>query len=253
MRENPLKARLRRNEMVVGGLIGLPSPALVEMMGHAGFDCVIIDNEHGALNAETIEHMIRAADASGTVPIVRVPQNIQGLILKALDSGALGVHVPQVNSAEDAAQAVAAAKYPPIGQRGAAYTVRGSAYGQVKGRPYMDRANENVMVIVHIETVRAVDDAARIAATPGLDCIFVGPTDLSVSMGLDDPNHPRVKEAVRHVIAEARKAGVPVGTLASDGPSARAWAAEGAPYVLFSMGGFFARTCQDVVRGARAG
>jgi 4-hydroxy-2-oxoheptanedioate aldolase len=170
MQRNPVKEKIRRGEAVVGAFCNIPSPAAVEILGLLGFDFVIIDAEHGIPDLETVEHMIRAAEATGITPLVRIALNLQQNILRYLDAGAMGIQIPLINSAPEAEAVVRAAKYPPMGRRGLA-AVRAAGYGI--GRPlgeYVRMANEETLVIVQVETVDAVRNAAVIVK---VECVYL--------------------------------------------------------------------------------
>ena len=140
---------LRGTRALLGMFVGIPSPSLVEMCGHAGVDFVIVDNEHGPAGIESTEHMLRAARASGVIPVVRT---LEADILRVLDIGASAIQVPQVNSAEQARRIVAAAKYPPLGMRGAAFSTRAAGYGFFGGDRHVADSNAGTAVIVMTET-----------------------------------------------------------------------------------------------------
>src|SRR3712207_4730512 len=144
-----LPGLLRGDQPLAGMFVGLPSSALVEMCGHAGFDFVIIDNEHGPASLETTENLIRAARVAGTIPIVRA---FEPELTRVLDAGASGVLVPQVNSPEEARKIVSLCRYPPAGCRGAAMTTRAGGYSFHAGREQIQRMNEGIAIIAMIET-----------------------------------------------------------------------------------------------------
>ena len=199
-----IKQEMKNGNPMIGIFITLPAPGLVEMAAACGYDFVIIDNEHGTsdINGAT-ENMILAAYASGIYPIIRVPNLVRGSILKPLDMGIKGVHVPLINTKELAEEAVKAAKYPPIGNRGTAVTIRAANYGfsTKKGRDFLDKSNEETLVIAAIETKESVDNLDDILSVPGIDVVFIGPYDLSVSLGYTaDVKHPVVLDAVSQIM-----------------------------------------------------
>ncbi len=230
--QNLIKTKLKSGKTVTGCFIGFYSNEMVEMLGHSGFDFVVIDNEHGAFSWREVENLIRSAELAGISPIVRVaygPSDIQ----KALDRGAVGLHVPMVNNKEEAEAAVRRAKFPPLGQRGTAYSVRSSKYGKGGGHEYIKKCNEHVFIAVHIETPQAVDNIEEIASVPGIDLCFVGPTDLSVTMGYakEGPGHPEVQKAMNYVMEKCNELGVPVGTLTGNAPGVTEREEWGARYI----------------------
>jgi len=253
MRKNPLKDKLRKGEPIVGLFVGLPSPALVEMIGFIGYDYVIIDAEHGVPDLETCEHMIRAAEASGTTPVVRIAENQQQNILRYLDAGAMGVQIPMVNTADDAESVVRSVFYPPKGRRGLA-GVRASRYGiGMTTADYVDMANQELLVIIQIETTQAVASAQAICATSGVDIVFVGPSDLSSSMGFSgQPTHPQVMRAIESVGKLAQASGKAAGTIARDASAYEHWRSAGFQYlatgvtnIVHSGGGALLAACRE--------
>jgi 4-hydroxy-2-oxoheptanedioate aldolase len=213
--DDRLRSKLASGERLRGIFIGLPSPALVEMSAYAGFDFVVIDNEHGSADLETTEHMLRAARASGVVAIVRcLPHDIP----RVLDLGASGVQIPMVNSALEAQALVSRVRYPLPdggGRRGSAFSTRAAGYGSFGGAEHTQRSNDGIALIAMIETAEAVAQAYEIASVPGVDAIFVGPNDLAHDMG-HGPNwqHPDVQKAISHSLSEIARAGKCPGTLA---------------------------------------
>jgi len=217
-----LKARMRAGEAANGFWVELFSPAGAEVMAAAGYDCAMIDLEHGAADLADAVAVMRAMAASGCTPLVRVPANDAAWIKRALDAGAEGVMVPAVSSAEEAAAAVAACHYAPRGIRGmAAPIVRAAGYG-VDWRGYVADIASRVLVICQVETQAALDDVAGIVAVDGLDMVFLGPFDLSASLGyMGEPDHPHVRQAIAAVEAAAKGAGRLLGGIPTPGRSAR--------------------------------
>lgn len=207
-----LPALLRSGRRLRGLFNSLPSPAIVEMCGYAGFDFIILDNEHGSANLKTTEHMLRAARASGIVPVVRCLRND---ISRVLDMGASGVQIPMVGSAEEARDLVQQVRYPRIGRRGSAFSPRAAGYGAFPGVAHTERSNAGVALIMMIETPGAVEQAAEIAAVPGVDAVFVGPNDLSHAMGFDNNwKAPEVEAALQRALCAIRDAGNCGGVIA---------------------------------------
>jgi len=208
--DDRLPAMLASGRRLRGVFNSLPSPAIVEMCGYAGFDFVIIDNEHGSADFETTENMLRAARASGIVPVVRC---LRHDISRVLDMGASAVQIPMVASAEEARDLVQQVRYPRVGRRGSAFSPRAAGYGAFPGIPHTERSNAGIALIVMIETPEAVAQAAEIAAVPGVDAVFVGPNDLSHSMGFDNdwksaPVLGEIERALRAISAAGNCAGV---------------------------------------------
>ena len=195
---NRTKAKLKKGETVFGCFVRYPDPSLVEMLAGLGWDFVVLESEHGRLDPRTCEDMVRAAERNGITPIVRVTTNSPSIILQFLDTGAQGIIVPQVNSAEEAERAVAAVKFQPRGNRGlsgsrAADYAQGLPFGE-----YVRHANEETLVVLYIETAEAVRELPKILSVEGVDVVNVGRTDLSHSLGVPgQPEHPECSSASR--------------------------------------------------------
>ncbi len=221
MRTNVAKQRLLAGQPIIGPLVGFNSPTFVELCALAGFDFVMLDCEHGPMSVESLENLVRAAEAAEITPLARVPHNDPWTILRFLDVGVLGLLVPHVDSAEDARAAVAAAKYPPLGHRSLA-GVRAADYGaKAPTAEYIRVANEETMVLALVESRAGLEHVAQIAAVPGVDVVHIGPSDLSMSLGhLGQPEHPEVQAAIDRIIAAAQAAGKAPGSGAIRGAPA---------------------------------
>jgi 4-hydroxy-2-oxoheptanedioate aldolase len=236
---------LRGDKPLAGMFVGFPSPALVEMCGYAGFDFVIIDNEHGPASIETTEHLIRAARCANTIPVVRTEL---ADVPRVLDAGASGVMVPAVNSAEEAARIVDACKYPPLGRRSAAFTTRAGGYTFHGGPAQIQRVNDGVAVVLMIETKAAYTSLDAILAVKGVDALFIGLSDLAISMGYPGDNmHPEVQEAVASIVARARAANVGAGLLASSAADFGRYAKLGARFLPMTMATMIAGALREAV------
>ncbi|WP_051663001.1 HpcH/HpaI aldolase family protein [Alicyclobacillus macrosporangiidus] len=234
--------------------IGAPSAALVEMAAYAGFDAVVLDNEHGTFTHEQLEVLCAVAENAGVTPVVRVVSGEPAEILKALDRGAHGLHVPQVNSREEAERVVEAVKYPPLGRRGAAFSIRAARFGTVPVDGYLEEANRETSIAVHIETERALERIDEILTVPGLDVAYIGPTDLSVSLGCGGrTDAPRVLEAIDAVLASGRRHGVKVGIHVKDAAAARDRLRWGADYVGTTWTALINGAFAGYIHGAREG
>ncbi|NQX69113.1 siderophore biosynthesis protein SbnG [Paenibacillus alba] len=209
LKENTLKQKLKNGIPVFGLLVSIPSPLVVEMIGCADYDFIIIDNEHVQVNPETLEHMIRAAEAVDLIALVRVSEPNAKEILRALDAGALGIVVPQVESREQMEQIVRSCKYAPLGNR-SLNSGRAGIFGKNDLAAYVQRANEEIMVVPMIETRAGVEQVHDILSVPGVDMVLEGAADLSQSYGIPwQTRHPVVKEALRQVSATAKQCDVP--------------------------------------------
>ena len=191
MIQNPLRARLRSGTVVQGIIVFTASPMTVELAAAAGLDFVILDMEHSALDIAGAAHLVRAADASGITAFVRVPDVDRGLIVRLLDLGAAGIVLPHASEVSCAAL-VQAMRYAPDGSRGACQITRSAGYRRGQWESYAARANREVMAIALIEDAATLRNIESVAAMPGVDVCFVGPTDLSIALGVpgasfDDP------------------------------------------------------------------
>jgi 2-keto-3-deoxy-L-rhamnonate aldolase RhmA len=213
-RQNTLRPLLAAGKTVTGMLLFTGSPMVVEMMAIAGLDFVIIDMEHSALDLDRAAHLIRAADAANIAPFVRVPEVDAPLIKKLLNLGAAGIVLPHANR-ENCAALLNAMRYAPEGERGACQIVRSAGYTRGDWNAHAERANREVMAIPLLEEATTIADFEAMAAMPGLDVYFVGPTDLSISLGVPGVtfDHPTMGAALDSVVAAARRHGKYVMTL----------------------------------------
>lgn len=220
MKPNRVKQQLKDGKFTCGSWVSLCSPIGAEVMGLCGFDWLLIDMEHGAGDYQTLLGQLQALGAAGeTVPFVRVQWNDPVVIKRVLDLGAYGVMVPGVRSVEEARAAVAAVKYPPEGFRGLA-GVRGGRFGQ--DPDYVRQANEEIMVILQIETKEAIAEIEAILDVPGIDVAFLGPNDLSADMGhVGQWGHPEVLEAIARLEAAAAQRNIPMGTISRNWEAAQ--------------------------------
>jgi len=211
--ENRVKRMLKAGKKTAGAWSQLCSPASTEILCRAGFDWILIDMEHSPGDMQTLLAMLQAMGGYGAVPIVRAPWNDMVWIKRILDAGAYGVMIPSVNTREQAMAAVQACKYPPVGVRGIAGSPRAAGFGR-DTVSYLKRANDEILVILQVETPQAVENMDEIGKVPGVDVLFIGPMDLSTSMGhLGDPGHPEVQAAITKVEAKAKALGIPLGTI----------------------------------------
>lgn len=201
MRKNRARAKLEEGKLVLASWLGFYAPAVVEILGAAGIDCVLLDAEHGGLTQSDVETMVRAAEAFDITPIVRVPNHLPSTIYGYLDRGAQGVIVPHVNTKKDAENAAAAARYHPLGRRGFQASGRVVRWGTMDSREYFRRANEEVLVIALIEEIEGMRNLDEILSVDGIDMIMLGPGDLSQSMGWATPE--RLRDAMSDIIRRA--------------------------------------------------
>ncbi|WP_049972194.1 HpcH/HpaI aldolase family protein [Haladaptatus cibarius] len=221
-----LRQAVRAGDPVVGTWVTIGHPAVAEMSAELGFDFVVIDAEHSSMSLETVENLVRAVDAASgeTQPVVRLPDDDPTRIKRVLDTGVSGVIVPMIQTAEQARAVVKATRYPPEGVRGVAGS-RAAKYGLEMG-DYFERANDDLLVMVQIESAKGVGHAGSIAAVDGIDALFVGPADLSASLGRFGETDSLDTEisAVLDAVGESDTA---VGTIALDPTDVERWAETG--------------------------
>lgn len=211
---NRVKSLLQSGGVAIGPIVQLPSPPLMSLLARAGFDWLWIDMEHGPIGIESAQMMIDATKGTPSTPLVRIPWNHHWLAKPVLDSGTMGVVFPTVNSKAEAAAAVAALRYPPEGIRGFGPTIAAARWG-MSAMDYAEAANREILAILLIEDIRAVENIEEIVSVPGVDVVFVGLFDLSGSMGLlGQVTHPQVEAAAQKVLAAAKRAKVVAGTIA---------------------------------------
>lgn len=243
-----LKEALDAGGPLIGTFSTSGSPVMVETVGYAGLDFVVLDCEHATVSpyGGELAGLIRSARSAGIAPIVRVTWNDPGQIMKALDMGASAVVVPHVNSAEGAREAVSAAHHHPKGRRSATPAVMGSEQGLVGWPEHYDRSQRDTVVVPLIEEAEGVDHIEEIAAVPDLGGIFFGPFDLAVSMGAGaDARDADVSDARRRVYAAAKANGLPVFDLAWSAEAALALIKLGAQVVAVGVDvSMFAESCR---------
>jgi len=210
VRENRLRKIWHEGGTAVNGWLHLPSSFSAEVMAHAGWDSLTIDMQHGPVDYASLVPMLQAISTTDTVPVVRVPWHDPGLIMRVLDAGCYAVICPMINTREEAEAFVGACRYPPEGYRSYG-PYRATLYG---GEDYTDHANETVVTMAMIETKEALEDLDGILNVPGLDAVFVGPSDLGQSLGLGpgmDREEPEVVKAITRVVGAAREKGLAAG------------------------------------------
>lgn len=254
--QHPLDIRLpdmlRSGRRLRGIFNGLPAPAIVEMCAYAGFEFVIIDNEHGSADLQTTEHMLRAARGSGIIPVVRC---LEQDISRVLDMGASGVQIPMVNTAADALRLVRKVRYPQPGgaggARGSAFSSRAAGYGAFGGPSHTGRSNSGIALVAMIETPEGVENAAAIAAVPGVDAVFVGPNDLSHSMGHENRwTDAPVQAAIERTLRAVAAAGNCPGILATNAADEERYAAWGARFFANVASGVIAQALRQAAQPA---
>jgi 2-keto-3-deoxy-L-rhamnonate aldolase RhmA len=217
-------------QVPIGTWIVSASALVAEAVGHAGFDFGVLDMEHSPLDLRDVVQMLQAVGNTKMVPVVRVPWNEPVAAKRVLDAGATTLLFPFVQNAEEAAAAVAATRYPPLGGRGMAGVSRATRYGT--RADFARNANAEVGVVVQLETPEALDALDAIAAVPGVDALFIGPGDLSATMGLPGQSmHPQVMDRMTRAARRAAELGMPMGTLGGTAQEVAQYRAAGFSYV----------------------
>jgi 2-dehydro-3-deoxyglucarate aldolase len=227
---NSFKRDLLAGKKLIGCWSSLSSAITTEVLGVAGFDWILLDGEHSPNDVTTFIPQLMALKDSVSAPVVRPSSNSAVEIKRLLDAGFYNFLVPFVESADEARRAVAATRYPPQGVRGVSVSQRGNRYGTVAD--YFKGVNDQICVMVQIESRAGVAAAREIAALDGVDCVFVGPSDLAAGFGhLGDANHPEVQAAIASVFSDAKACGKPTGILAPVEADARRYIEMGASFV----------------------
>ena len=233
MRENRLRTMWAADQTVVNGWLAIPDSFSAEVMAHQGWDALTIDLQHGVVDYAAMLGMLQAISTTDTVPMVRVPWLEPGIIMKSLDAGAYGLICPMINTRDEAARLVSYARYAPKGCRSFG-PIRASMYA---GADYPQKANDTVVVFAMIETAQAVDNLDAILSVEGLDAIYVGPSDLSLTLGcrpvIDDVDPPAA-QAIAHIAERAKAHGVFCGI--HNGVPAQALARQALGYRLVTVG-----------------
>lgn len=245
---------MRSGRKTIGTFMMLDNPEVLEIIAQSGFDLVCIDNEHGGWEDVNWIHLVRTAEAAGIVPIFRVPYLAEHMIKRALDIGAAGIMVPGISNEDEAREAVRLSKFPPLGERGACPFVRANQYGDGDGQTYYARANKETAVVLLIEGKQGVENFDKILDVEGVDAVFFGPFDLSVSQGVPGQiHHPLVEGCIREMLRKANERGVYAGMLGTSPEAARTWLDRGADYVLVQQDTLLLRdACRNALETIRA-
>lgn len=230
---------LFKEKIKKGAVIGVFSktsdPAFIECMGYGGLDFVILDLEHGPQNIYNLQNLLRAAECSGILPVVRVRENEYNLINQALDIGAAGIQVPHIQVPEDIDRVLKYSKFHPYGQRGLCRFVRSASYSAISGKEYLEQANDNI-IIIQIEGKKGFDNLDRIISNEGFDILFIGPYDLSQSLGIPgQTGHPDLIKVVKEIVIKCNEKGITTGIFSDTIPEARKWMSQGVKYISYSV------------------
>ncbi len=236
MKKNNLKVRLKKGETVLGTWCVLPSPAVVNVLAASELDFLIFDMEHGPINYETAENMIRAAEVENCTPLIRVPRNDEAEILRALDIGAHGVVVPHIESVEQCQLALKSMKYFPIGERGLSPFTRAGGYDPAQPEKYAEKANQETMSILIIEGQNAVANLDKIIDDPRIDVVYFGLCDLSQALGIPGQlDHPKLKKYVEDCVKRVRSKKIVAGAFCSSKPMLKWFKEIGLQFITYSL------------------
>ncbi|WP_059104738.1 HpcH/HpaI aldolase family protein [Shouchella shacheensis] len=228
MRENRLKKKIQNKQNVFGMFVSIPHPTMVELLGHAEFDFVIIDQEHAPTSTEMIEHMVRAAEAIGITPLVRISEVNKNTILKVLDCGAQGIVIPHVETRQQIDTAANNAYYHPIGTR-SLNSGRAGAFAKYSLTEYIEKANDEVMIVPMIESIQGIAQREAILSSPHVSFVLEGAADLSQSLALPwETDHQEVQKHLQLLWRTAKQLEVPYAVVSRNQDQHREWAKRGA-------------------------
>jgi len=232
MRSNRVQELWKNNKAAIGGWLSIPTGYSAELMAHQGWDVLTVDMQHGLINTSELAPMLTAISTTDVTPLVRVPWLEPGIIMKALDSGSYGIICPMINTREDAERLVSYCRYAPEGERSFGPS-RASLYG---GKDYQDKANETILIFAMIETQKALKNIDEIVSVKGLDAVFVGPSDLGLSLGHVPGKHdePTLLNAIENILKKAKLNGIRAGIYTLTSKYARRMIEMGFDYVVIS-------------------
>jgi 2-keto-3-deoxy-L-rhamnonate aldolase RhmA len=248
--ENRLfKKQLASDIPQIGTFVKIFSAEIIEILGIAGLDFIVIDMEHTTLEFHQVEQMVRTADLHGMSTIVRITDASRSSILRALDLGATGIQVPQINNADEVREAADKAKYPPRGSRGATYAHRAARFGYTPAN-YFEKANEKSTIVIHIETESAYREIEQICKVEGLDVVFIGPLDLGICLGAGtDYINGELAAPVRHILNVCRQNGKKAGITVSNEEQYRFAIQNNISYIVWSSDvALFKQAADGIVR-----
>jgi len=253
-RQRTLRHRLAAGETVFGPFLKIPAAAPIEIAGYAGFDFCIIDLEHSPFSFERAEEMVRAGQVAGVAPVIRPFDGRPSTLVRALDTGCAGVVVPHVQTQAEAEAVVRGARFHPLGERGMDPHARAARFRAIPQEIYFAQADRRTLVGVQVEGMQGVGNLADIVAVAGIDLVFIGPYDLSQSLGVPGQiDAPVVREKVQQIVVAARRADKAVGIYADDVAGARRWRDLGIQFVAVSVDVYLLmRACEQMVEALHA-
>lgn len=244
--------KILNGKYVYGPFMKTSDPMFIEAAGLAGFDFVILDTEHGPVSIESQQNNIRAAEARGLVPVIRLKDHAENTIGQALDIGASGVQVPQISTAEEAKRVVKFAKFYPYGSRGVCRFVRAAEYSAMDRFDYFE-SSKDILIILQLEGVDAINNLESILEVDGIDILFIGPYDLSQSLGIPGQvNSPLVVESMCKIVDKAKKKNKVIGVFVDTPEDLKIWRNMGIQYLSYSVDiGIFMEGCKTIMKNIK--
>lgn len=241
------KQKLKEESCVYGPFMKTGDPMFVEAAGLAGFDFVILDTEHGPVEVESQQNNVRAAEARNMVPIIRLKDKAENTIGRALDIGAYGIQIPQISTASEAREVVKYAKFYPYGMRGVCRFVRAADYSAMDRFDYFE-STKDILIILQLEGMEAIQNLDEILEVQGIDILFIGPYDLSQSLGVPGQvNNPKVVEAMKHIVEKAKAKEKVIGCFVDTLEDMKMWKSLGLQYLSYSVDvGIFYEACKNI-------
>lgn len=244
---NNFRNKISNNKCVYGPFMKTADPMFVEAVGLSGFDFVILDTEHGPVEIENQQNNIRAAEARNLVPIIRLKDKAENTIGRALDIGAYGIQVPQITTVQEAKDVVKFAKFYPYGMRGVCRFVRAADYSAIDRYEYFE-SSKDILIILQLEGIEAIKNIDEILQVEGIDILFIGPYDLSQSLGLPGQvNNTKVIEAMKLIVEKAKTSGKTIGCFVDTPDDLVMWRDMGLQYLSYSVDiGIFIDACKEI-------
>lgn len=241
------RKKLHGGEAVFGPFMKTGDAAFVEATGYAGFEFAVLDMEHGPVSLQTMQNNVRAAQIARVLPVIRVRDKSPESVSQALDIGAGGVQIPQITTAEEASNAILAAKYYPQGERGVCRFVRAANYSSTERSTYFSKSNETLLIL-QLEGKKAISNLNEILEVKGYDILFIGPYDLSQSLGVPgDVTNPLVIDKITHIVGEARAKNIIAGTFIDNTEHLALWKKLGLQYFCYSVDvGIYYEACKHL-------
>ncbi len=248
LKKNLFKEKLSSGQLCVSIMQPFYSTGLTELIGYCNVDAICFDSEHGSLELGQIEDLVRACEVTGITPLARIPVSRPEIILRTMDTGVMGIICPHVKTQEDAKNIVSYVKYPPVGIRGMAMTARAPGYVGMNSIEYVDKSNDETMVIIQIEDYEGVENINSIVKVEGVEAVFIGRNDLSMSMGCKgNTKDAEVQKAIEKVADVTIAAGIPL-MLATDEIEGIYWIKKGAKILSIHIVPFLRRKLKEAIK-----